>query len=45
MIGATQFAIMKPGVILINVSRGGVIDTDALVECSTADESPRLGLM
>jgi len=31
MIGAREFTMMKPGVILINVSRGGVIDTDALV--------------
>ena len=44
MIGERQFAMMKPGVILINVSRGGVVDTDALVEGSTASESPRQGL-
>ena len=31
MIGAREFAMMKPGTILINVSRGGVVDTDALV--------------
>jgi phosphoglycerate dehydrogenase-like enzyme len=31
MIAAKEFAMMKPGVILINVSRGGVVDTDALV--------------
>jgi phosphoglycerate dehydrogenase-like enzyme len=31
MIGPTDFARMKPGVILINVSRGRVVDTDALV--------------
>jgi phosphoglycerate dehydrogenase-like enzyme len=31
MIGAREFAMMKPGTILINVSRGGVVDTDALI--------------
>ena len=31
MIGAREFAMMKPGTILINVSRGGVVDTDALM--------------
>src|SRR4051794_4553113 len=31
MIGAKEFGMMKPGVIPVNVSRGGVVDTDALV--------------
>ncbi len=31
MLGAREFAMMKPGVLFINVSRGGVVDTDALV--------------
>jgi phosphoglycerate dehydrogenase-like enzyme len=31
MIGEKEFAMMKKGAILINVSRGGVVDTDALV--------------
>ncbi len=31
MIGAREFGMMKRGTILINVSRGGVIDTGALV--------------
>jgi phosphoglycerate dehydrogenase-like enzyme len=31
MIGENEFAMMKPGVVLINVSRGRVVDTDALV--------------
>ena len=32
LIGAEQFAIAKPGLILVNTSRGPVVDTDALVE-------------
>src|SRR5262249_43107349 len=31
MIGAREFALMKRGVVLINVSRGKVVDTEALV--------------
>ena len=45
MIGAKEFAMMKPGVILINVSRGGVVDTDALVARSSASASPRRAWM
>jgi phosphoglycerate dehydrogenase-like enzyme len=32
MIGAREFALMKSGVLLINVSRGRVVDTEALIE-------------
>ncbi len=32
MLGVTQFAAMKKGVYLINVSRGKIVDTDALVK-------------
>ncbi|MCL2852775.1 MAG: phosphoglycerate dehydrogenase [Defluviitaleaceae bacterium] len=32
MIGASQFAMMKPTAILINTSRGGIIDDSALVD-------------
>lgn len=32
MIGAADFAAMKPSAILIDVSRGGVIDSEALLE-------------
>ena len=44
MIGAKQFAMMKPGVILINVSRGGVVDTDALVEALDSKQVAAAGL-
>jgi D-3-phosphoglycerate dehydrogenase len=37
MIGAEQFAQMRPDVIVVNTSRGGVIDTHALVEALRAE--------
>ncbi len=40
MISTEQFAVMKPGAFLVNVSRGPVIDTDALIE---AARSGKLG--
>ena len=40
MISTEQFAVMKPGAFLVNVSRGPVVDTDALIE---AARSGRLG--
>ena len=36
MIGAEQFAVMKPTVRLINAARGGIIDTEALVSALEA---------
>jgi phosphoglycerate dehydrogenase-like enzyme len=44
MIGAREFAMMKPGVILINVSRGGVVDTDALVSALDSKQVAAAGL-
>lgn len=32
MIGANEFAMMKPGVVIVNCARGGIIDQKALLE-------------
>ncbi|MGC3970260.1 MAG: D-2-hydroxyacid dehydrogenase [Pirellulales bacterium] len=44
MLGAKEFAMMKKGVILINVSRGGILDTDALVAALDAKQVSAAGL-
>jgi phosphoglycerate dehydrogenase-like enzyme len=44
MIGAREFGMMKQGVILINVSRGGVVDTDALVAALDSKRVSAAGL-
>ncbi len=36
MIGAEQIALMKPTAMLVGISRGGIIDEDALVEALTS---------
>jgi phosphoglycerate dehydrogenase-like enzyme len=44
MIGAREFGMMKRGIILINVSRGGVVDTDALVAALDRGQVAAAGL-
>jgi len=44
MIGVKEFGMMKPGVILINVSRGGVVDTDALLSALDSKQVAAAGL-
>jgi phosphoglycerate dehydrogenase-like enzyme len=44
MIGAKEFGMMKPGVILINVSRGGVVDTQALIDALDRKQVAAAGL-
>ena len=44
MIDAEAFGRMKPGVLLINVSRGGVVDTDALVAALDSKHVAAAGL-
>jgi D-3-phosphoglycerate dehydrogenase len=41
IIGAAEFALMKPGAIFVNTSRGPLVDTNALVEALKAG---RLGM-
>jgi D-3-phosphoglycerate dehydrogenase / 2-oxoglutarate reductase len=38
LLGAEQFERMRPGALLVNVSRGGLIDEDALADALTAGE-------
>jgi phosphoglycerate dehydrogenase-like enzyme len=44
MIGEREFGMMKRGTILINVSRGGVIDTDAMVAAMDRGQVAAAGL-
>ena len=44
MIGPKEFGMMKRGTILINVSRGGVVDTDALVSALDRGQVAAAGL-
>lgn len=44
MIGGKEFGMMRRGVILINVSRGGVVDTDALLAALDRGQVAAAGL-
>jgi phosphoglycerate dehydrogenase-like enzyme len=44
MIGEKEFGMMKPGVVLINVSRGRVVDTNALVRALQSKHVAAAGL-
>jgi len=44
MIGADEFSRMKSGVVFINVSRGGIVDTDALVAALDSGHVAAAGL-
>jgi phosphoglycerate dehydrogenase-like enzyme len=44
MIAAREFAMMKRGVILINLSRGRVVDTDALIAALDSGQVAAAGL-
>ncbi|RKR73924.1 phosphoglycerate dehydrogenase-like enzyme [Frondihabitans australicus] len=44
MFGATEFALMKESAILVNIARGGLVDTDALVEALRSERLWGAGL-
>lgn len=44
MIGDSEFAVMKPSAVLINVGRGPVVDTDALVRALNSGRVKGAGL-
>src|SRR6185437_11002065 len=44
MIGDSEFAVMKPSAVLINVGRGPVVDTDALVRALNSGRIKGAGL-
>ncbi len=44
MIGSREFGLMKPGTIFVNAGRGGLVDTDALVEALNSGHLGGAGL-
>jgi phosphoglycerate dehydrogenase-like enzyme len=44
LFGAAQFARMKPSARLVNIARGGLVDTDALVDALRSGEIAAAGL-
>lgn len=44
IIGARELALMKPGAVLVNIARGGVVDDAALVEALRAGRIAAAGL-
>jgi phosphoglycerate dehydrogenase-like enzyme len=44
LIGAAELALMKPTAILVNVARGGLVDTDALVDALAEGRIAAAGL-
>ncbi len=44
MLGAAEFALMKPSSVVVNIGRGGLIDTDALVDAVVAGQIAGAGL-
>lgn len=44
LVNAASIALMKPGVVIVNTGRGGLIDQDALVEALTSGKVAAAGL-